>query len=334
MPNASSPPSARARAPGTVSSIHAIFGPEKYVESGRPTASRSRSGPASPASSRTSPAVRVSCQTIALAIGSPVSRSQTTVVSRWLVMPIAATSPGSTPALARAPPITSRVRCQISPGSCSTQPARGWIWRCSRWSAQTMRPSRSNRIARVLVVPWSIAATYSPTAAPYVLAGARAIGVRALPARVVRAGAIGARALPARVVRDARDRRPDPCAPRRRGGVSSAAEVQERDDRTRGAGSGSTGSRARRRLASRSPLLGIGAVAVLAIVLAIGGAGRATRSPPRTRGPSRRRSPPPRSVTGSPAAAASARRRTVRARRARRSRSASTTARGSTRRRS
>ena len=44
-------------------------------------------------------------------------------------------------------------------GSCSTQPARGWIWRCSRWSTRAIRPSRSNRISRVLVVPWSIAAT-------------------------------------------------------------------------------------------------------------------------------------------------------------------------------
>ena len=35
-------------------------------------------------------AVRRSCQTMALWIGLPVARSQTTVVSRWLVMPIAA----------------------------------------------------------------------------------------------------------------------------------------------------------------------------------------------------------------------------------------------------
>src|SRR5258708_19337042 len=37
-----------------------------------------------------------------------------------------------------------------------------------------MRHSRSNRIMRVLVVPWSIAATYSPTAAPYA-AGRRSV---------------------------------------------------------------------------------------------------------------------------------------------------------------
>ena len=43
---------------------------------------------------RRTPAVRRSCQTIALWIGLPVSRSQTTVVSRWLVMPMAAMSRG------------------------------------------------------------------------------------------------------------------------------------------------------------------------------------------------------------------------------------------------
>ena len=39
-------------------------------------------------------AVRRSCQTMALWTGSPVSRSHTMVVSRWLVMPMAATSRG------------------------------------------------------------------------------------------------------------------------------------------------------------------------------------------------------------------------------------------------
>ena len=40
------------------------------------------------------PAVRVSCQTRALWIGRPVAFSQITVVSRWLVIPMAARSPG------------------------------------------------------------------------------------------------------------------------------------------------------------------------------------------------------------------------------------------------
>ena len=39
-----------------------------------------------------SSAVRRSCQTIARWIGSPVARSQTTIVSRWLVMPMPATA--------------------------------------------------------------------------------------------------------------------------------------------------------------------------------------------------------------------------------------------------
>ena len=63
VPKASSPFSARSRAPSTLSRIHLIFGPEKYVDNGRPVAWRSWS--TSP-SSRTIWSVRVSCQTIAL----------------------------------------------------------------------------------------------------------------------------------------------------------------------------------------------------------------------------------------------------------------------------
>ena len=46
------------------------------------------------ASSAQSAAVRRSCQTMARPSGSPVARSQTSVVSRWLVMPIAAIAAG------------------------------------------------------------------------------------------------------------------------------------------------------------------------------------------------------------------------------------------------
>jgi hypothetical protein len=42
--------------------------------------------------------VRVSCQTIAFITGSPVLRSHTTAVSRWLVMPSAAMSSTEAPA--------------------------------------------------------------------------------------------------------------------------------------------------------------------------------------------------------------------------------------------
>ena len=67
-------------------------------------------------------AVRRHCQTMALWMGSPVRRSQRMVVSRWLVMPMAATCRGSMWLV-----ISARARrseAQISMGSCSTQP--GW----------------------------------------------------------------------------------------------------------------------------------------------------------------------------------------------------------------
>ena len=51
--------------------------------------------------------VRVSCQTIALDRGCPVVTSHTTVVSRWLVSPIAAKSEPKILACLRAPAITS-----------------------------------------------------------------------------------------------------------------------------------------------------------------------------------------------------------------------------------
>jgi len=66
VPNRRSPASALARAPSTLSRIHLIFGPEKYVASGRPVFGRRRSEPPSAASAAQMSAVRVSCQTIAL----------------------------------------------------------------------------------------------------------------------------------------------------------------------------------------------------------------------------------------------------------------------------
>ncbi len=60
------------------------------------------------------PSVRVSCQTIALAYGRPLRGSQTTVVSRWLVMPTAASSRAGTLASASVPAITAQAFSQIS----------------------------------------------------------------------------------------------------------------------------------------------------------------------------------------------------------------------------
>src|SRR4051812_17474277 len=104
--------------------------------------------------------VRVSCQTMAWWMGSPVALSQMTVVSRWLVMPTAAIEDASRSARASAPPHTWRVLPQISAASCSTHPARGKICWCSSWSTATTRPEWSKIMHRVEVVPWSIAATY------------------------------------------------------------------------------------------------------------------------------------------------------------------------------
>ncbi len=75
---------------------------------GNPVDARNRSWPSGlpAASEEQRAAVRVSCQTIALPTGSPVARSHTTVVSRWLVIPTAARSPAVSPPEPSAPRIT------------------------------------------------------------------------------------------------------------------------------------------------------------------------------------------------------------------------------------
>ena len=107
FPNSRSPACARSAAPSTLSRIQRTFGPEKYVASGSPTCSRNRSCPPSRENSSTSLSVRVSCQTIAFITGSPVLRSHTTVVSRWLVIPSPAMSSALAPAESSASCMTS-----------------------------------------------------------------------------------------------------------------------------------------------------------------------------------------------------------------------------------
>jgi hypothetical protein len=75
------------------------------------------------------------------------------VVSRWLVMPTAATSRAATRALASASCATASCVRQISSGSCSTQPGRGKIWRNSRCAMPRTAPDSSKTMARELVVP-------------------------------------------------------------------------------------------------------------------------------------------------------------------------------------
>src|SRR5262249_40002449 len=57
--------------------------------------------------------------------------------------------------------MTDAVRSLISTGLCSTQPAFGRICSCSSWWRPTSAPSWSKIMHRVLVVPWSMAATNS-----------------------------------------------------------------------------------------------------------------------------------------------------------------------------
>jgi hypothetical protein len=133
--------------------------PEKYASTTRPV--RARTSGSSPSLRNRSQigAVWRDCQTIARWIGSPLARSHTTVVSRWLVMPIATTSAAVAFALASTPRAARSWLSQISLGSCSTQPGFGKCWGNSCWSEATTAPSRSKRIARDEVVPWSSAST-------------------------------------------------------------------------------------------------------------------------------------------------------------------------------
>ena len=161
VPTASSPASARARASSTSSRIQAILVAEKYGSSSKPVLPCSQASvsglPLALASSAQRGAVRRSCQTMALWIGSPVARSHTTVVSRWLVMPQPARSAASTPAFSSAWRHTATVSAKMPAASCSTQPA--WGYSCSNSVCAVARicPLRSNTMARLLVVPWSMA---------------------------------------------------------------------------------------------------------------------------------------------------------------------------------
>ncbi len=90
-----------------------------------------------------SPAVRRSCHTMAFATGRPVARSQSTVVSRWLVMPRATMSCTPMPALAIASCSTPDCVAQISIGSCSTHPG------CGKMLAEFLLCDRAH-VARVI----------------------------------------------------------------------------------------------------------------------------------------------------------------------------------------
>ena len=120
-------------------------------------------------SSAQSALVRRSCQTIARPSGSPVARSQTSVVSRWLVMPIAAIAPGPSPARSIAARQTAAVEDQMSAGSCSTQPDCGKCCGNSSCAVATTAMRSSKTMARLEVVPWSMARMWVIARPPVVL---------------------------------------------------------------------------------------------------------------------------------------------------------------------
>ena len=145
VPNSTSPRSARSRSPGTSVQQPAASGARR---SRWPAAARSGPGTGRPpcpaASASTSASVRVSCQTMAWATGSPVRRSHSTVVSRWLVMPMAATSSGQIGRPWPAPRGTTAARCARSPRRrAPPSPAAG-----SSGGAPAGRPRRSARRGR------------------------------------------------------------------------------------------------------------------------------------------------------------------------------------------
>ena len=93
------------------------------------------------------------CHTTALETGSPVYRSQTSVVSRWFVIPIASICFGETPVAPISSSTTCRHESSISRGECSTHPGDGYIWAISRLTLPRTRPDSSRRRAVVPVVP-------------------------------------------------------------------------------------------------------------------------------------------------------------------------------------
>ena len=98
-------------------------------------------------------AVRRSCQTMARWTAWPVARSHTTVVSRWLVMPIAAMSFAVTLAFFSASRQVAMVEVQMSSGSCSTQPEAGKCCGNSCCAVAAIEMSARNTMAREDVVP-------------------------------------------------------------------------------------------------------------------------------------------------------------------------------------
>ena len=156
VPRQSSPRSARSRAPGTFSRIHATFGAEKNGESCSPVFSRTMRSVSGLVRRRQSSVARLHCQTIDSQTGSPVLRSQTATLSRWFVTATAATCAGSTPASCSTRRATRKIFAAISDASWPTQPLSLMICRCGTSRRSRNEPYSSRSIAFVPCVLWSM----------------------------------------------------------------------------------------------------------------------------------------------------------------------------------
>ena len=125
VPNASSPFSARCCPSGMWSSIQRILVAGKYASMGSPVFSTTSASNPRAFSASQSGAVLRHCQTIALNTGLPVLRSQTIVVSRWLVMPIELICRTPISVASSSSSTVSITDSKMSCGSCSTQPGCG-----------------------------------------------------------------------------------------------------------------------------------------------------------------------------------------------------------------
>jgi hypothetical protein len=121
VPAASEPSARPAQMDGSSPASQVILVAVKYGSSRSPVSSVTRAScPASRSASQIR-AVRRSCQTMAGRGAARSARSQMTAVSRWLVRPTQVTPAAPSRAWRHA----ARVACQISSGTCSTQPGRG-----------------------------------------------------------------------------------------------------------------------------------------------------------------------------------------------------------------
>mmetsp|Transcript_25821 Transcript_25821/g.65398 ORF Transcript_25821/g.65398 Transcript_25821/m.65398 type:complete len:224 (-) Transcript_25821:140-811(-) len=134
VPTSAVPACSPSRTSATFSISQRSFDALKYVEMGRPVTSRTAScPPSSVRSACTTSLVRPSCQSIASYSGAPVRLSHTTVVSRWLVMPMPSTSRAVAPAFCSTAAAHVSTVERMTIGSIWVHPACGVIVSRQTW---------------------------------------------------------------------------------------------------------------------------------------------------------------------------------------------------------